>query len=35
MKSGALLAALIGSGVYFFLVDVLLMKFQGLTLFPK
>ena len=35
MKSGAFFAALVGSGIYFFLVDVLLMKFQGLTLFPK
>ncbi len=35
MKSGAFFAALVGSGIYFFLVDVLLMKLQGLTLFPK
>ncbi len=35
MKSGAFIGAIIGSAIFFFLVDVFLMKFQGLTLFPK
>lgn len=35
MKLKVLFIALAGSIIYFFLIDLFLMKFQGLTLFPK